>query len=526
MNYIRFIQNFNGWKYLLYFIVFTPLLYFRDFTPNNELKYLSIINETLANGNFFTFTNHGIPYADKPPFYFWFIMAGKLIWNEHYMFFLGLFSLLPAFVILYIMDRWTHPLLNSQQRNSAQLSLLTTGLFLGAALILRMDMLMCMFIVLALYTFFRIYKRTNSRIEKYLLPLYIFLALFTKGPVGLLIPFLAIITFLSIKKEIRYFSRYFGIRQWTILLGLCGLWFLGVYLESGSNYLYNLLFHQTVNRAIDSFHHKEPFYYYFQTIWYTVAPWSLFFIFTLCYGLWKKRLTTDLERYFLVILSIILFSLSVFSSKLDIYLLPAFPFLAYLPALLLPKINLHYIKWTLIIPATLLVFAFPVVYLGSPQVDIPLTNNLTIAAGILSLSGIIALVFLFTQRFYKAINSIAIGLLLTIFTASFALPRYNSYIGFRKISDYAQQIARQHQINQYYFYKFRSGENMDVFLGEKIQKTDLSKLKKLSGQESFILFIRNKDLKRSQELQKITDNKPSYEVGNYRFFLFSVGTSN
>lgn len=526
MNHIRSILNFNGWKYLFYFLTFTPLLYFRDFSPNNELKYLSIINEALANGSLFTFTNHNIPYADKPPLYFWFIITGKLLWNEHYMFFLGLFSLLPAFVILYIMDRWTHSFLTSQQRNSAQLSLLTTGLFLGAALVLRMDMLMCMFIILALYTFFRIYKCTNKQIEKYLLPLYIFLALFSKGPIGLLVPFLAMVVFLSIKKEIGHFNRYFGIWQWAILIGLCGLWFLGVYQESGFNYLYNLLFHQTINRAVDSFHHKEPFYYYFQTIWYAVAPWSLFFIFTLSYGLWKKQLKTDLELYFLVIIGVTLIPLSVFSSKLDIYLLPAFPFLAYLPALLLPKVNLRYVTWTLIIPVILLVIALPFVYLGSSQVDIPLANYIIIAGGTLSVSGIIALVFLFTKQFYKTINTIAIGLLLSVFTASFALPRYNPYIGFRKISDDAQQIARQQQINQYYFYKFRSGENMDVFLGEKIQKIDIPELKKLSSQESFILFICNKDLKKSQELQKITDNKPSYEVGNYRFVLFSAVASN
>lgn len=54
-----------------------PVLIFRDYTPSNELRYLSIVDEALRNGDIFTFTNHGIQYADKPPLYFWILMLGK-----------------------------------------------------------------------------------------------------------------------------------------------------------------------------------------------------------------------------------------------------------------------------------------------------------------------------------------------------------------------------------------------------------------------------------------------------------------
>ena len=56
-------------RYLLIFIALLPILILRDFTPDNELKYLSIADEALANGNIFAFFNHGVPYADKPPLY-------------------------------------------------------------------------------------------------------------------------------------------------------------------------------------------------------------------------------------------------------------------------------------------------------------------------------------------------------------------------------------------------------------------------------------------------------------------------
>ena len=76
----------NNIIYILLFIAFIPLMIFRDFTPNNELRYLSIADEAIKNIHFFAFTNQGTYYADKPPLYFWLIMIGKLIFGNHNMF--------------------------------------------------------------------------------------------------------------------------------------------------------------------------------------------------------------------------------------------------------------------------------------------------------------------------------------------------------------------------------------------------------------------------------------------------------
>ena len=42
-------------RYFILLILVIPVLILRDFTPNNELKYLSIVDEALRNGHFFTF---------------------------------------------------------------------------------------------------------------------------------------------------------------------------------------------------------------------------------------------------------------------------------------------------------------------------------------------------------------------------------------------------------------------------------------------------------------------------------------
>jgi len=61
--------------YLVWFIALLPTMLLRDFTLMNELRYLSIADEALRNGNIFTFTNQGVIYTDKPPLYFWLMNA-------------------------------------------------------------------------------------------------------------------------------------------------------------------------------------------------------------------------------------------------------------------------------------------------------------------------------------------------------------------------------------------------------------------------------------------------------------------
>ncbi|MCD8312803.1 MAG: dolichyl-phosphate-mannose--protein mannosyltransferase, partial [Bacteroidales bacterium] len=111
-------------------VALLPVLLLRDFTPANELRYLSIADEALRNHTFFAFTNHGVPYADKPPLYLWIVMLCRRLTGEHHLWLLSLFSLLPALGIILAMDRWV-----GRRNFIAGLMLITSGYFLGAAVV-------------------------------------------------------------------------------------------------------------------------------------------------------------------------------------------------------------------------------------------------------------------------------------------------------------------------------------------------------------------------------------------------------
>jgi 4-amino-4-deoxy-L-arabinose transferase-like glycosyltransferase len=178
-------------RYLPYvfFIALLPAMIFRDFSPANELRYLSIADEAIRQGHIFAFTNHGELYADKPPLYLWIIMLGKMIFGKHQMWFLALFSFVPAIGILRVMDRWVQDIFPPKVRLTSCIMLMSCGMFLCLSVFLRMDMLMCMFITLALYSFWQTYTSADTASKVGIsFPVFIFLAIFTKGPIGILVP--------------------------------------------------------------------------------------------------------------------------------------------------------------------------------------------------------------------------------------------------------------------------------------------------------------------------------------------------
>lgn len=175
----RFRLSAAGWILLTVFVAFLPALALRDFTPDNELRYLSIADEAISSGSVFCFTNHGAIYADKPPLYLWITMLGRLLFGNNCMFFLGLFSLVPMLLVGKIMNDWVRPYLSPQARRCALLMLFTCGYFPFLGLTLRMDMLMTLFIVLALREVYRMTTSGMTTRQNALLGVYLFAGLFT-----------------------------------------------------------------------------------------------------------------------------------------------------------------------------------------------------------------------------------------------------------------------------------------------------------------------------------------------------------
>lgn len=471
----------NKSRYLLYAgicIALLPVLVFRDFTPSNELRYLSIADEALGSHHFFTFANQGIPYADKPPLYLWIVMLCRVLLGKHLMWLLSLFSLIPALLTAEVMDRWTRNELKPQSRLSGSIVLLTGGLFLGLAVTLRMDMLMTLFIVLALRSFWRMYTdMSNNRAERWLFPVWVFMAVFSKGPVGILMPLLTTTVYLLISGRIRDFFRYWGWRTWIPLLALCGLWFGAVYAEGGYAYLDNLLFHQTIDRAVNASEHVKPFYYYLITFWYSMAPWSLL-VAAAIGGMFMPRFKRGSMMCFFLTVGITTFvMLSCSSSKLAVYLVPIFPFLAFATVMYLAKVgSTRLLRATVAFPAGVLALSLPAMLVVASQPKTAWLFNwwLIIASALMSVTGIMVLCILYCRvgredRVDLSLRVFAAGMLLAIFMGGWAVPQLNAYIGYGEINQAAKTAAQLHGTADVCTWRVRRSASMDVYLGRDVQ---------------------------------------------------------
>lgn len=460
-----------------------PMMAMRDFTPSNELRYQSIADEAIANGHLFAFYNHGIPYADKPPLYFWIVMLCRLLFGHHSCLALSMFSLIPAFAIVGIMDRWVMKGKSAMNRMSVAGMTLTCVMFLGTMVVLRMDMLMCLFIVLALWTFYRMYTGEGSRRQDSLtLPLWIFLALFTKGPVGLLMPPLAIAVFLAVKRDWKGFRKYLGLKTWGIIAALSAVWLTCVWLEGGLEYINNLLFKQTVGRAVNAFTHARPFWFYLVTILWCLAPYTLLLIGSFMASLLPVRKAgaekvSDLEILFLCTIISTAAMLSSFSSKLPIYLVPVLPFCVYLFPTVLDRIGERgWMRWSVgIFQILLLCAGIATLLFLSGSVTIPAAACLldeysfareapvVNAVILLTLANAMGTWFLIKR---KSVNIPALllsaGLFLAAFSASAVLRDLNPYIGYGSI---CSRVPEGTDVATIFLHR---PENIDVYTGRQI----------------------------------------------------------
>lgn len=429
-------------RFIIYFLLLLPLMVFRDITPTNELKYLSIADEALRDSHFFALFNQGIAYADKPPLYIWIVMLFKWILGYHSTFILALFSLIPGLITLYIFNKWCNEELNKKYQIASELTLLTSAYFLGGALVLRMDMLMTMFITLSMYTFYRIYKGNERPVLKYAFGLYVFLSIFSKGPVGIMVPLFCIPVFLLIKRKFRTIGKYWGWRPILVLVLLCGIWWLCVYLEGGTEYLNNLLFHQTIDRGINAFHHKAPFYYYCYSIWYAMAPWSFLTIGVIIYGLCKKVKLSELTQFMLISAGTIFVMMSIVSAKLVIYILPCFGFLNYGAFLVLEQLECRK----------------------------------------------------FAEGARKVVTYGAVIILVAACIAGCFISKYNYKIGYREVGQEALVAAQEHEVNDFYFYDIPGGESLDVFLGHEVkaisQEEYINPQKLIKDSKGIVIFAK------------------------------------
>ncbi len=516
---------------LFYYLLMTALVIFslfsRDLTPVNELKYISIALESLHSNHWFAFYNHGEIYADKPPVYFWIIMSGiKLFGTEGGILWTGLFSVLPAIGICEVLYRWVKSDLNEEMRLLAIMLLMSTSLFLGCALVLRMDMLMAFFITLSLYQFHLAYQHYQQEQQvtkqRYLILLFILCALFVKGPVGLMLPILSILVFLAQKKALKSFFVYFPLKGILAFIVICALWLLAVYLEGGAQYLYDLTVGQAVKRGVNASIHAEPVYYYLKTAFIALQPWSLLYLAAMVSFFKTKAIISDTTRLLVTISLTGLLMLSLVSSKLEIYFLPLVPFISFACVIQLYQAKQDkWWKWGLY-PIAIVSLLLPIGVLlsGKALAKLPVSfQDVTVLLAIIAITAIITLLLLIKNQPIRAAKSTSLGMILLLFAVAIIIPRYNELVGVRKLAQSANMQSQQNENSEFYAYRYSLARNLDVYLQKPVKLLNSKESISLLKPGSIIIVKRNKEdvIEALTEIGQTTIEQQN--VGRYSLFV-------
>ena len=320
-----------------------PFLGLTDFYSKGEPREAVVAYTMVEHGNWILPINNGgdIPY--KPPFFHWCIALFSLLQGHVSEF----TSRLPSALALVAMS--VGGFVFFAKRKNANMALLATLLSLTAfevhraGINCRVDMVNTAFMVGALFLMFRWWERGKHTMP-WLAILCMSGATLTKGPVGMLLPCAVMGVFMLTQRESLWSTVWrLGLAALlSLVLPLC--WYYAAYLQGGDEFL-RLVKEENIDRLLGKMayeSHENPFWYNFLTLITGWLPYTLLFVFSLFVLPWKRfsksgfmqsvRRAEPMQVFVWLAFGLILFFYCIPKSKRSVYLLPCYPFMAWLMA--------------------------------------------------------------------------------------------------------------------------------------------------------------------------------------------------
>lgn len=326
----------NKTKYLksILILIFLSYLFFMlgngilGLTNPDEVFYAQTAKEMSQRSTWLTPYLFGQPQFEKPVLIYWFLRIGFILFGISSFaarFFLAIFAMVGIISVYFL------GLLGFNDERKAFLSsliLMSGGLYVGLARTVFTDMIFSVFILLSLSSFFWGYSAQEKKAAGLSL-FFIFsgLAVLTKGPLGLLIPFLIVVAFLLIKNDLKFLLCKYSL--WgTFIFALISLpWYIFMVNKYGQSFIHEFFYNDHIRRFIEAEHiSNDKWYFYPLSMVGCMFPWSLFVVVSLILLPARLRQKAGTFHYFLGCWIAVVFLIFQFAhSKLVSYILPLFP---------------------------------------------------------------------------------------------------------------------------------------------------------------------------------------------------------
>ncbi|PWB71060.1 hypothetical protein C3F09_08365 [candidate division GN15 bacterium] len=347
------------------------------FDPDDAF-YAATAREMLVHKSFLTPLLFDQPQFEKPPLYYWFLMAafeglGTNAWSARLV--NVLFATLAVILTYLFLRRFS----NERTARYGGLILATTIWWVGLARVVLTDMMFAVLIMAGLYA---AYCWIETREKKWLtmFGLAAALATLTKGPLGLALPAVAVTIHLAIARDGRSIRRFLLGRWWLPYLVIGLPWYIYAYVTNGKLLIGEFFVHDHWDRLVGAEHPSfNHWYFYPVMICLFFIPWTAFLPFLSR----PDRGSRPLFRFMVIWFLTIVLSFSIAQSKLATYVSPAYPALAVLVAMGLAQQSIA--RWRQLAGAGLLIASAAALVAGAliapEKAGLPKIVSVPIAAG-------------------------------------------------------------------------------------------------------------------------------------------------
>lgn len=299
-------------------------------TNPDEVFYTQTAKEMVSHNQWLTPILFDKPQFEKPIFLYWLLRVAFFVFGVTSFaarFFPAVFASAGVLGIYFL------GLISFKDEKKAFISslvLMSCGLYIGLARTVFTDMIFSVFILFSLLAFFWGHSlRARKGVGIILFFFFAALAVLTKGPLGILIPLVVVMTFLLFTREIRFL--FCGSFLWGMLIfGLLSFpWYMVMIKKYGVVFIGEFFYNDHLRRFLEAEHlANDKWYFYPLSIIGCFFPWSIFILPALGYIFKNKLKSSPAYIFILCWIASVLVIFQSAHSKLVSYILPMFPALA------------------------------------------------------------------------------------------------------------------------------------------------------------------------------------------------------
>lgn len=354
--------------YALWIVAWFYALSTRSLGEPDEGRYAEVAREMWASGDWLTPRLDGFNFFDKPPLHYWATAAAYSLFGATPLaarLWCALTGLMSMAAVQWAGSR----LFNREVGTSAALILGSSLLFMLGAHINTLDMGVSAFLTVAIALFLVAQFDASAIRYHFVLTLGMWLALalavLSKGLIGVVLPGAAIVVYACWKRDFAILRRVSPLTGAVLLLLVCAPWFVAMCRQHPEFFDYFFIRQHVTRFLTNDDNRNKPTWFYLPVVLIGLFPWCFFA------PLKKTNFAAIINRepaqvFLLSWIGVVFAFFTISHSKLPFYILPLFPALSWLIALIFVGLTTRELIVRLWVLATLLLCFYAFAQLASP----------------------------------------------------------------------------------------------------------------------------------------------------------------